>query len=101
VKKETPVRLTVGGKAMNISSYFDSIPGDEKQKGRVGALLDIFVDGAIVEVFANGGEKAIAITYTTAVDDAVVLASLAQQNATFAFEAWGMKPSVFGDEGTM
>jgi sucrose-6-phosphate hydrolase SacC (GH32 family) len=66
--------------------------------------LDVFVDGMVVEVFANGGEKVVTATHPSARENGntsitvgpgiVGKASGGKYSATVAVTAWAMQPSI-------
>lgn len=73
--------------------------------GIAAAVLDVFIDGAVLEIFANGGERALSATSAYATQSSLglrVLGSSADAKtvactANFTVQAWEMKPAIFGN----
>ena len=62
----------------------------------IAAMLDVFVDGAIVEVFANDGEgvTALSLSDVTAATYALRVVGGASSVPNVTLTAWGMDASV-------
>ena len=73
--------------------------------GTASAVLAVFIDGATLELFANGGERALTATSAYATQSDLGLRVLdsgavdgTTSTANFTAHAWEMKPAVFGNE---
>ena len=86
--------LRVVGGGVNVTiplrARIDAAPG------AIAAMLDVFVDGAIVEVFANDGEgvTALSLSDVTAATYALRVVGGASNVPNVTLTAWGMDASV-------
>jgi sucrose-6-phosphate hydrolase SacC (GH32 family) len=70
------------------------------------AVLDVFIDGAVLEVYANGGERVLTATSAYATQTGLTLRALGSSavagtdasTANFTAQVWEMKPAIFGNE---
>jgi hypothetical protein len=109
----TPLELVVnGGKPLPLSNFSATHGGSSSTGTTASVLLDVFVDGCIVEVFGNDGEVAVTASQVSAATDrggAVSVVPVAGSSASAAASAdagagrpvvtldvaaWGMKPSI-------
>ena len=91
----TPLAVSVsGGEAVNITNYASDYPAGNVTT--VIALLDVFVDGSVMEVFANEGEAAITQIHPGATTTNASLAVAGPPGGTigYSISGWEMAASV-------
>lgn len=87
----TPLALSVnGGPKMNITDYADAGLGNN---GTVTALVDLFVDGSVLEVFANDGQSAVTATQSSATSTESSV-TVTGDDIGVEIVVWEMMPSV-------
>jgi hypothetical protein len=65
--------------------------------GTAGALVDIFLDGMLVEAFANGGEAALTGSHPAAALATAMITvtgSVGSAPVAVSISAWAMQPSI-------
>ena len=93
----TPLAISVsGGEAVNITDYASDGPGQAGNVTTITALLDVFVDGSVMEVFANEGEAAITRTHpgATTTNASLTVAGSPGVAVGYALTGWEMVASV-------